>query len=253
VNASTNTVTSNASSAGALFGLRDAGSLAGVGTGATMFGSAGETPVEAGTRLRALDGLTGDRRVSDAIVGNATGEVSAKTQADAGPAPEVCRIEVRYTPVAGGIANHAFVVTSDRDSTSYFRGGPSARTAGSNSGSSNSGTSGSDASQSSQGNRNVGVWGTIVTEHGAYGPRTIDWTTAPSGQQDVARVPGNCDQIDRTMGAAADDIARANISYGPLGPNSNSTAREILERAGFPNVQPVVTVPSWNIQLPPAR
>lgn len=208
------------------------------------------SPVEQGQALRALDGMTGDAATSDAL---ARGELQLAQASGTPPPADSCRIEVRYTPVLGGIANHAFVVTSDADSTSYFRGGPSANNDGLNSGSSNSGTSGSGSSASSGGNPNAGIYGTIATEHGAYRPGTIDWTTSPSGQQDVATRPGNCDQIDRDFGRHADDIEAANISYGPLGPNSNSTAREILERGGFPNVDPVVWAPSWNIQLPMPR
>lgn len=207
------------------------------------------SPVQQGEALRALDGMTGDAATSDAL---ARGELQLAQAATGTPPPaDSCRIEVRYTPVLGGIANHAFVVTSDADSASYFRGGPSANTDGLNSGSSNSGSSGSSAS--SGGNPNAGIYGTIATEHGAYRPGTIDWTTSPSGQQDVATRPGNCDRIDRDFGRHADDIEAANISYGPLGPNSNSTAREILERGGFPNVEPVVLAPSWSIQLPMPR
>ena len=198
------------------------------------------SPLEQGEALRTLDAATGNRRATDAV--------ARREQ----PAPEVCTIEVRFTPVAQ-IANHAFVITRDADSISYFRGGPSSREGGVNSGSSNEGTSGSGGSRSSQGDRNSGVYGTIETEHGAYRPRTIDWTTEPSGRQTVAERPGNCDTIDRDFARHADDIEAAHINYGPLAANSNSTAREILERGGFPGVKPVVWAPSWGIQLPGPR
>lgn len=204
------------------------------------------SPVEQGQALRALDAALGARGHVDAAV-------RAKEGAKSTSAPtEICTVEVRYTPVAR-VANHAFIVTTDGDSQRYFRGGPVSREGGSNSGSSNSGTSGSDGTRSSGGNRNAGMWGTIVTEHGAYRPNTVDWTTSPSGRQEVARLPGNCDRLDREFARHADDIEAANISYGPLGANSNSTAREILERAGFPHVTPIVAAPSWSIRLPPPR
>ncbi len=205
------------------------------------------SPVEQGRALAQLDQMYGSRQASNAAVASP----GAK-------APETCTVEVRYTPifdapVVRGIANHAFIVTRDGDSTSYFRGGPLSRENGLNSGSSNSGSSGSGQTRSSQGNPENGIYGTIVTEHGAYRPRTVDWTTNPSGQQTVAVRAGNCDALDMEFARHADDIEAARINYGPLAANSNSTVREILERAGFGNVRPVVNAPSWDIQLPEAR
>ena len=204
------------------------------------------SPLEQGAALRALDAQTGDRALSEALV------------AQSASAGEQCRVEVRYTPITlGGFrvpgANHAFIVTTDGDSQNYVRGGPSARNDGVNSGSSNSGTSGSGGSQSSNGPGNAGIYGIVATEYGAYREGTVDWTTTPSGQQDVARVAGNCDAIEARMIRAADAIEATQTTYGPLAHNSNTTARVVLEEAGFPGVQPVVGAPSWNLSFPLAR
>lgn len=201
-------------------------------------------PVEQGAALRALDANTLSRGATDSIV------------QDARAAREVCTIEVRYTAVeiAGfHVANHGFVLTTDADSQNYFRGGPEARENGLNSGGSNSGSSGSNGTRSSGGDPQAGVYGNIATEYGAYRRNTVDWTTSPTGQQNVAVRPGNCDAIERSMISTADAIEASRTSYGPLGPNSNTTAREILDRAGFPGVQPVVTAPGWNATIPLGR
>lgn len=204
--------------------------------------------------------------------------------AGTGQQSERCEVEVRYTPVAGGLANHAFVVTTDSDSTRYFRGGPSAggpassassgstpmggssqssEVLGSASGGSASGRSGSGGSRSSDsGNgsspgsgrggpdRANGPWGPIVTDHGAYRRGTIDWTTAPVAATRVANLPGNCDRIEGRLAAHADAIEAAGIPYNPLGANSNATAREMLERSGINAGSPAVRAPGWYVQLP---
>jgi hypothetical protein len=177
------------------------------------------TPVEQGAGLRTLDTVTGDRAMTDAAVADSR-------------ASGQCAIDVRFNPVIGP-TNHAFIVTTDADSTNYFRGGPQANNTAINSSSSQ----GEDAAPY---DAKLGVYGSIVTEYGAYRPNTVDWTTNPSGQQRVASLPGNCDAIER-------------INYEPLSANSNSTVREALERAGYPDVSPVVWAPAWNTQLPLPR
>lgn len=194
------------------------------------------SPVEQGEALRALDERTGQRRETDALV-----------RGEATP-PEQCTVEVRYTPVALG-ANHAFIVTTDADSQTYYRGGPWSNGNGLNSSRSSQGEGAAPPPPGGP----YGIYGPIVTERGAYRPGTIDWTTAPSGQQTVDRFAGNCDAVDARLAAAVDDIEAARINYMPLGQNSNSTVREALERAGYPDVRPVVWAPAWNTQLPPAR
>lgn len=220
--------------------LSDAQPIGASGAPVQTVDFAAMSPLEQGRVLRALDGVTGDRAVSnDLIAGRRTA-----------PADEAgghqCTVEVRYTPVALG-ANHAFIVTTDADSQRYYRGGPAANEGGSNSPSSGSSGSGNNADFDPR----FGVYGPIVTEYGDYRPGTIDWTTEPSGQQTVDVFRGNCDAVDHDLARAMDDIEAAQINYMPLHQNSNSTVREGLERAGYPNVDPVVWAPAWNTQLPP--
>jgi hypothetical protein len=193
------------------------------------------SPVEQGRALRELDRVTGDRATSNALATNT------------GAAPEVCTVEVRFKPVALG-ADHAFIVTTDADSTNYFRGGPQANNTGLNSPSGSSGGGGA-----ANFDPRYGIYGPIVTEYGAYRPGTTDWTTNPSGAQVVDRIPGNCDRIEGEFRRHMDDIEAAGINYMPLEQNSNSTVRETLERAGYPNVRPVEWAPAWNTQLPGPR
>lgn len=205
--------------------------------GGTTASLSADSPVSQGAALRALDGMTGSRSTSDAI---ARGEL---TLADARTtAPEMCTVEVRFKPVALG-ADHAFIVTTDSNSVNYFRGGPQANNTGLNS---PSGSGGGTAEFDSR----FGIYGPIVTEYGAYRPGTVDWTTEPSGTQVVDRLAGNCDRIEAQFERHMDDIEAAQINYMPLNQNSNSTVREALERAGYPDVSPVQWAPAWNTQLP---
>ncbi len=197
--------------------------------------------VEQGQAMRALDGMTGSRATSNALVRGET--PSDKKSAMA----EVCTVEVRYKPVALG-ADHAFIVTTDSDSVRYFRGGPQANNTGSNTPTSGS-SSGGNETRAPFDSR-FGIYGPIVTEYGDYRPGTTDWTTSPSGTQVVDRIAGNCNRIEGEFRRHMDDIEAARTNYMPLNQNSNSTVRETLERAGYPNVKPVAWAPAWDTQLP---
>ena len=211
--------------------------LATLGDGPTQaIDFAALSPLDQGRALRALDAATGDPAISNQLV------AQGRNRATAEGGVHQCTVEVRYTPVAG-LANHAFIVTTDADSQRYYRGGPGANEGGLNSSSS--------GGESTDYDSRFGVYGPIVTEYGDYRPNTIDWTTAPSGQQTVDVFAGNCDAVDHALARAMDDIEAAEINYMPLQQNSNSTVREGLERAGYPNVDPVVWAPAWNTQLPP--
>lgn len=196
------------------------------------------SPVERGEALRALDDATGDRRQTNALV-------AAERHATS-PNGCTCTVEVRYRPVIGP-TNHAFIVTADSDSVTYFRRGPAGFGLGS--GSSGSGAA-SASSDTSGGDRAMRGWGPIVTDYGPYVPGTVDWTTRPSGQQTVRQVPGSCDAIEATFAAEADRIEAAQIPYEPTGPNSNTTVRVLLEAAGIADVIPVVWAPGWNHAMP---
>jgi hypothetical protein len=199
------------------------------------------SPVERGQALRALDAMMGGRAAANAV---ARGEASTSAAGKA----EVCTVEVRYKPVALG-ADHAFIVTTDSDSVRYFRGGPQSNNTGLNSPNSGSSSDGGDANKPAF-DPKFGIYGPIVTEYGNYEPKTVDWTTKPSGAQVVDRILGNCDRIEGQFSKHMDDIEAARTNYMPLNQNSNSTVRETLERAGYPNVKPVVWAPAWNAQLP---
>ncbi|MEL6877132.1 MAG: hypothetical protein AAGL68_03430 [Pseudomonadota bacterium] len=209
------------------------------GPGQAVANFADLSPVEQGRALAALDAQTGDPQRSNALALDPAGQ-----PAHAAAAHETCTVEVRYTPVALG-ANHAFIVTTDADSQTYFRGGPAANNEGLNS---SSGSSSGDA-VSQDFDPEFGIYGPIVTEYGDYRPGTVDWTTDPSGQQTVDEFAGNCDEVDASLAGTMDAIEDARINYMPLHQNSNSTVREGLERAGYPDVDPVVWAPAWNTQL----
>jgi hypothetical protein len=212
------------------------------------------SPAQQGEALRALDAMTGSRSASNAL---ARGEAPAPAAGRTATA-EVCTVEVRYRPVGpdpvdiGPIrlgVNHAFIVTTDNDSVRYFRGGPQANNTGLNSPNSGS-SSGSNDPQEPAFDPQYGIYGPIVTESGLYRPGTVDWTTSPTGRQVVDRIPGNCNRIEGEFRRHINDIEAAGINYTPLYQNSNSTVRETLERAGYPNVRPVVSAPAWSTQLP---
>jgi hypothetical protein len=148
-----------------------------------------------------------------------------------------CRVEVRFKPVLR-ISNHAFIVTSDSNSTTYFRGGPQSRE-----------ETLSIATISEREFGNI-IFGRIITSTGSYTRESIDWIVSPSGSQTVAILPRNCDEIDRELGHHLSDIERARINYNPLYRNSNSVIREALERAGYSGIAPVVRATAWDTQLP---
>lgn len=199
------------------------------------------SPLAQGEALRTLDQMTGDRAATDLV---ARGGTSTN-----GHSQEMCTVEVRYKGIGAtaNIANHAFIVTTDSNSTNFFRGGPSG--VGIGSGSSGSGAS-SASSNTSGGDQAQRGWGNIVTSRGAYTPGTVDWTTNPSAQQTVQTTHGNCDAIERGFAGTTDAIQASNTPYSPFGPNSNSTVREILERNGIQGVNPAVTAPGWETTIP---
>lgn len=171
-------------------------------------------------------------------------------RAEASPAgaaqsiPETCTIELRYTPVLGGIANHALVTTTDADSQNYYRGGPGA-------GEGSSGSSGSSSASSGGSSPGGSPYGYIATEHGPYRQGGTDYPAAHV--QAVETRPGNCDAVDAAFARTTGAIEAARIYYRPLGPNSNSTARTILEGGGISPPEPNRWVPGWDTTLPLGR
>ena len=219
-----------------------------------------KNPLVAGNALRQIDAQTGDVAKTNAKVAQAVAEV--------------CRIEVRFTPVAGGLANHAYVYTQDARSDAYFRAGPSGEgPGGSSSGQLGSGSSGS-ASQSSNSNsnssgsdsgnssspgssrggagRNNGSWGAIRASVGDEA-RRIESGSPISGSQVVGRRAGDCSAVNASMRSTANRINEAQIPYNPFSTNSNASARTYLEGIGITGVSPSVTAPGWDTQLPLGR
>ncbi len=201
------------------------------------------SPLERGQALRALDGMTGDRNATNALTRGQSAASAGRTNA-----AQTCTIEVRYKPVALG-ADHAFIVTTDSDSVWYFRGGPQSNNTGLNSPSNGSSGSNNDLQKPPHDPR-FGIYGPIVTEYGRYTSKSVDWTTSLSGSQVVDRIAGSCNQIEGELARHMNAIEAAKTNYMPLEQNSNSTVREALERAGYPNVRPVVWAPAWSTQLP---
>jgi hypothetical protein len=209
--------------------------------------AASGSPLAQGEALRTLDQMTGDRAATDLV---ARGGPSTKGQGAEGENNhETCTVEVRYRGIGAtaNLANHAFITTTDSDSTNFFRGGPSGVGIGGGSSGSGASSAGSNTSGGDQAERG---WGTIVTSRGAYVPGTPDWTTSPSAQHTVQTTHGNCDAIERNFAQTTDAIEASNTPYSPFGPNSNSTVREILERNGIQGVRPAVTAPGWETTIP---
>jgi hypothetical protein len=228
------------------------------------------------TADRLANSQTAAERISSTPTTAETLSGTTTPAAQATPAPttpsakNTCTIEARFNPIGPGY-HHAYVTTTDLSGTDYFRGGPSAGgpssgstgILGSASGGSSSQSSGSNSSESNNsGNSsspgsgpggagaNTGSFGAIDTISGPYGPGTIDWNAGSPPTTSVAVEAGNCNAVEARLDKAMNDIEAANIPYNPLSTNSNATAREALERAGYPNVEPAAWAPGWNTQLP---
>jgi len=159
-----------------------------------------------------------------------------------------CRIDVRSSSVAIGLAKHLFVIYSD-GSESYYRGGPSKGGGSSASSGSSSGSSGSGSSSGSSGSSGSGpgAFGYITTDHGAYVPGTVDYDTgAPS--KTVMTGSGACGK-DSCFVSQLDRIENRRVTYEALGPNSNSVARTLLDKCGVPANKPGGWAPGWGTVL----
>jgi len=219
--------------------------LEGAKPGATR--PVGATPGRPATAVR--------RRVAATLVA-ATASVSLLAvlagTADARPLPgdgasPSCRVDVRSSDVAGGLARHLFVIYYERGREKYFRGGPSKGGGSSGSTSSPSDSSSSDSSSSSSHSSSPSSgsspYGPITTIHGDYKPGTIDYDRkAPSVT--VLTGAGACGK-DRCFATQAQRINKLNRGYKPLGPNSNSVAHTFLARCKVPAKTPGGWAPGW--------
>lgn len=194
------------------------------------------------------------RRVAAALIGAAAAAgvlaIPAGT-ASARPLPgdgftRSCRVDVRSSKVAGGLARHLFVIYSEQGREQYFRGGPSkdGGPSGSSSSSSHSSSSSSSSSSSHSSGRGGGPYGPIATDYGDYKPGTVDYDRrAPSVT--ALTGAGACGK-NLCFATQADRIERLNRSYSPLGPNSNSVARTILAKCNVPSKKPGGWAPGWD-------
>jgi RHS repeat-associated protein len=165
----------------------------------------------------------------------------------------LCKVEVRYAKI-GLFWYHAYVVVTDTDgSQTYYRGGPSSNAfpgasllgsggsasqrSGSNANGSNSSNSSSPGSGAARVGGRTGPWGPIQGDSGPYVPGTVDWDPNPSPTVVVLDDNEPCKCKDKLQ-AALDRIGNANIPYNPFGDNSNATAHEIIQDAGFPRPTP---------------
>lgn len=158
-----------------------------------------------------------------------------------------CHVEVRSKtiPATGHIGSHAYIVTREtgpRDPdgpppylgrTTAHRGGPGPRSE----------------------EREDGESPTkIITESAEYIPRESSDYPKPGERHQVIVVSshkGDCDEVDRQMETAVDDIQREDHDYELVTRNSNSVAREILERTGEPTPDdPPGWTPGWRTDLP---
>jgi RHS repeat-associated protein len=187
----------------------------------------------------------------------------------------LCNIVVRFSPVAFGLAYHAYILTTDDNGTQFFRGGPapgypgpssgssgasssspggassqSSRSCSSNSGSSNSGNSSSPGSGPGGPGQNTGPWGPLTTTAGPYTPDSVDYDPGNPPSVPVLSNDAPCGPYNSQLNQALNQIQNANIPYNPLSTNSNATVSNALQQAGLPVPTPPVRVPGWGHSLP---
>lgn len=143
------------------------------------------------------------------------------------PNPARARIDVHSVELSSLGYGHAFIVTSDdRGIRRYYRGGPT-----------RAGTIGTD------------TFGPIRTWNGPYVPGTIDWTTRPDHTVTIRTGPAALG-FDDGLATECGNIDASRTEYHPTGPNSNTTARELLARNGLPQRAPQFFLPGWNDVIP---
>ena len=141
--------------------------------------------------------------------------------------PDRAKVDVNSVEISRLGYGHAFVVhTDDRGIRRFYRGGPT-----------KSAFLGGD-------------FGALKTWHGDYVPGTIDWTANPDHSITVAKGSAAVGK-DSSLETALSKVETAHAAYHPeSGPNSNSTARYILETAGLPAKKPQAWLPAWEVPIP---
>lgn len=158
-----------------------------------------------------------------------------------------CTVEVRTKPIAatGYAARHAYIVTRESGDRAegdapylgeetQHRGGPESRF---------------------QGPADGTTFGDIITDSERFGESILDHhgDGDPHASVHVGTYPGTCDEIDKRLEAAGQQIEIEGHDYRawPNSQNSNTAAREMLERTGLPIPDdPYGWTPGWGADLP---
>jgi len=155
------------------------------------------------------------------------GDLYRFVQEPQAPDPERARVDVNSTEISMLGYGHAFVVHTDPTGIRrYYRGGPT--------------------KQAFLG----GDFGALRTWHGDFVPGTVDWTHDPDHSVTVAHGSAAVGK-DSSLESALAKVEAAHAAYHPeSGPNSNSTARYILEKSGLPARKPQAWLPAWEVEIP---
>lgn len=158
-----------------------------------------------------------------------------------------CTVEVRSKPIAETLntARHAYIVTTENGdrpegdapylgNQTQHRGGPERR-----------------VQEPTDGT----TWGDIITDSQRFGGGRLDHhgDGEPHPSVHVGTYPDNCDAIDRELEAVGQQIEVEGHDYRawPDSQNSNTAAREMLERTGLPIPDdPYGWTPGWEADLP---
>jgi RHS repeat-associated protein len=188
-------------------------------------------------------------------------------------------IEVKYNPVAGGAANHSFIVITDRDgSQTVFRAGPTAGAAAfsqssrsSQSSGQLSGASGGSASQSSTPDSSKSNSSNSSSPGAGPTPQGNPWGQLHADKESPTDPNGdNMSTITGSVTVMKDDLPassyiqglqqfdtglnQANIPYNPLSTNSNAYVTNALQSIGVAPPQAPVWAPGagTNLNVTPA-
>jgi RHS repeat-associated protein len=188
-------------------------------------------------------------------------------------------IEIKYNPVAGGAANHSFIVITDRDGTqTVFRAGPTLGGAGLSQSSGRSqpvgqlsGASSGSASQSStpdssrSDSSNSSSPGAGTTPQGNPFGQLYAQQESPTdpGGDNTSTITGSVTALSNDLPAASyiqglqqfdSGLNSANIPYNPLSTNSNAYVTNALQSLGVPVPKAPVFAPGagTNLNVTPA-
>lgn len=158
-----------------------------------------------------------------------------------------CTAEVRTKPIGATLnaARHAYIVTRENGERpegdapylgreTQHRGGPEARV---------------------QEPADDTTYGDIITDSEEFNRTALDHhgDGEPHPSVHVGTYPGTCDEIDKRLEAAGQKIEVEGHDYRawPNSQNSNTAAREMLERTGLPIPDdPYGWTPGWEADLP---